>query len=262
MTDRTSASYQGTLTHAGGALVFGYDFERQDGIISATGVERYNNGGYVHEQYALTPRIFLTGGVRLEHSSTFGNKFVPRAAVTFRLPTETYLRVSAARGIKEPALIENFAQESFYVGNRDAAAGEDRQLRGGDLARMAGEAGADRSLVFPRSLHRQDRVRFFQFSRHLAEHRPELGARRGAFGSAQLMRFVTLNAAYTKMYTRITNDPSPDQIGLELVRRPRNSGSISLELAPRRWTLIAGAQFVGERQDNDFVFGDESQSGV
>ena len=44
------------------------------------------------------------------------------------------------------------------------------------------------------------------------------------------------------------------EIGLELVRRPRNSGSVSLELSPRRWTFNAGARFVGERQEDDFVF--------
>ncbi len=38
------------------------------------------------------------------------------------------------------------------------------------------------------------------------------------------------------------------------MRRPRNSGSISIELAPRRWTFAAGARFVGERQEDDFVF--------
>ena len=126
-TDRTSASYQGTVSHRGGALVFGYDYRaagRSDfraPMWSAT-----TTAAYVHEQYALTSRIFVTGGARLEHSSTFGNKFTPRGAVTFRLPTETYFRLSLARGIKEPALIENFARESFYVGNPDAEAGEDR----------------------------------------------------------------------------------------------------------------------------------------
>ena len=64
------------------------------GLISLTDVARDNNGAYVHEQYALTSRIYLTGGARLEHSSTFGNKFTPRGAVTFRLPTETYFRLS------------------------------------------------------------------------------------------------------------------------------------------------------------------------
>jgi outer membrane cobalamin receptor len=30
---------------------------------------------------------------------------------------------------------------------------------------------------------------------------------------------------------------------------------VSVELTPKRWTLIAGGRFVGERQDEDFVFG-------
>ncbi len=44
LTDRTNVSYQGTLTHRGGALVFGYEYERQAGIISETNVERHDNG--------------------------------------------------------------------------------------------------------------------------------------------------------------------------------------------------------------------------
>jgi vitamin B12 transporter len=255
VTDRTSASYQGTLTHTGGALVFGYDFERQAGIISMADVQRYNNGGYVHEQYALTPRIFLTGGVRLEHSSTFGNKFVPRSAVTFRLPSETYLRVSAARGIKEPALIENFANETFFMGNRALKPEKTDSFEAGVFREWLGRRVRTELSYFRNRF--TDKIEF-DFSDFPGTWRNiDQSWSRGVelSGSARLMRFMTLNAAYTKLYTRITSDPSLDQVGLELLRRPRNSGSISLEFAPRRWTLIAGAQFVGERQDNDFVFG-------
>ena len=116
-TDRTNAGYQGTVSHRGGALVFGYDYERQAGMISGTNVARDNNGAVRARAVRAHFANLLTGGARLEHSSTFGNKFAPRGAVTFRLPTETYFRLSAGRGIKEPALIENFANESFYVGN-------------------------------------------------------------------------------------------------------------------------------------------------
>ncbi|HEV8415722.1 MAG TPA: TonB-dependent receptor [Bryobacteraceae bacterium] len=255
VTDRTSASYQGTMTQRNGALVFGYDFERQAGIISATDVSRDNNGGYVHEQYALTPRIFLTGGARLEHSSTFGNEFAPRAAVTFRLPTDTYLRVSGGRGIKEPALIQNFANESFYVGNPRLKPEKTDSFEAGVSREWLGKRVRTELSYF--------RDRFadlieFDFSVFPSTWRNiDQSWARGVelSGTARLMRFVTLNAGYTKLYTRITNDSSPEQIGLELLRRPRNSGSISLEYAPRRWTLIAGGRFVGERQDNDFVFG-------
>ena len=76
-----------------------------------------------------------------------------------------------------------------------------------------------------------------------------------ATGTVRLARHVALRGAYTKLYTRITRTNSFGQAGLELLRRPRNSGSVTLELTPRRWTVVAGGRFVGERQDNDFVFG-------
>jgi outer membrane cobalamin receptor len=255
VTDRTSANYQGTVTHRGGALVFGYDFERQAGIISATDVERHNNGGYVHEQYALTSRIFLTGGARLEHSSTFGNKFAPRAAVTFRLPTETYLRVSAGRGIKEPALIENFAHETFFVGNPRLKPEKTDSFEAGLFREWLGRRLRTEVSYFRNRF--TDRIEF-DFSNFPGTWRNiDQSWARGVelSGTARLMRFASVHAAYTKLYTRITSTTSLDQLGLELLRRPRNSGSISLELAPRRWTLFAGGRFVGERQDNDFVFG-------
>jgi outer membrane receptor protein involved in Fe transport len=72
--------------------------------------------------------------------------------------------------------------------------------------------------------------------------------------SMRLARAITVRGEYTKLGTKITTTNSGD-LGLELLRRPRNSGSVSLELTPRRWTVTAGAQFVGERRDNDFVFG-------
>jgi vitamin B12 transporter len=255
LTDRTSASYQGTVTHDGGALVFGYDFERQAGIISTTGVERFNNGGYVHEQYALTSRIFLTGGARLEHSSTFGNKFAPRAAVTFRLPTETYLRMSAGRGIKEPALIENFANESFFVGNPKLRPEKTDSFEAGVSREWLGKRVRTELSYFRDRF--TDKIEFdFSAFPGTWQNIDQSWARGVELsGTARLMRFMTLNAGYTKLYTRITSDPSLDQIGLELLRRPRNSGSISMEIAPRRWTFTAGARFVGERQDSDFVFG-------
>ncbi len=58
--ERTSAEYQGTWTHQGGALAFGYRYEQQSGIISKLNVDRTNNGGFFHEQYSVRRRLFLT----------------------------------------------------------------------------------------------------------------------------------------------------------------------------------------------------------
>ncbi len=247
-------SYQGTFTHRGGALVFGYEYERQAGIISQTNVDRSDNGFFVNDQYALTRRIVVTAGARLQQSSTFGTEFTPRAAITFRLPTDTYFRVSASRGIKEPALIDNFARESFYVGNPNLKPETTDSFEAGLYREWFSRRVRTEISWFRNSF--KDLIEF-DFSQNPATWvNIDKSWARGVelSASVKLTRFAAVHAAYTKLYTRITNDNDPTRIGLELVRRPRNSGSVSLELSPRRWTFNAGARFVGERQEDDFVF--------
>jgi vitamin B12 transporter len=254
LTARESASYQGTLTHRHGALVFGYEFERQAGVISLTNVARYDNGFFVNEQYSLTSRISVTGGARLQQSSTFGTEFTPRGAITFRLPTDTYFHVSIGRGIKEPELIDNFAKESFYVGNPNLKPETSDSFEAGLSREWFGQRVRTEASYFRNSF--KDLIEF-DFSQYPATWiNIDKSRARGVelSGSAKLMHFVSVRAGYTWLDTRVINDSDPTQIGLPLVRRPRNSGSISLELAPKRWTFAAGARFVGERQEGDFVF--------
>jgi vitamin B12 transporter len=249
--NRTDAGYQGTWTQKSGALVFGYDYERQAGLISLTDVDRSNNGVYAHEQYSLTRRIFVTAGARVEHSSTFGGKFTPRGSITFELPRQTYFRLSLARGIKEPALIENFARETSYVGN-PALKPEKTDTFEAGLSRswLRGRVRTDVAYFRDRFT---DRIEFdFSQIPSTWENISRSWARGVELsGSVRLAQIATVHASYTKLYTRNVDKPLPDA---ELVRRPRNSGTVSLELAPRRWTLIAGARLVGERQEDDFVF--------
>ena len=254
ITERTDAGYQGTLTHAGGALVFGYQFDRQAGVVSGTNIARYDNGFFVNDQYALTSRILLSGGVRLQQSSTFGTEFAPRGAVTFRLPTETFLRVSAGRGVTEPSLLENFAKESFYVGNPG--------LR--PETTQSYEVGVYRE--WWRRRVRTDLAVFRNSFRDLISYDGSVfpgtwqnigqsWARGGEVsGTVRVNRFAAIRAGYTRLYTKITESNAGD-VGQQLPRQPLNSGSISLQLTGRRWTVVAGGRIVGERSDSDFVFG-------
>ena len=254
LTARTSAEYQGTLTHHHGALTFGYEYERQAGVIDDSNVARYDNGFFVNEQYSLTSRISINAGARVQQSSTFGTEFTPRGAITFRLPTDTYFRVSGGRGIKEPELIDNFANTSFYVGNPNLKPETTDSFEAGLFRewfsrRVRTEVSWFRnsftdliefdSSVFPSTWVNIDK----SWSRGV-----ELS------GSARLFGFASLHAAYTHLATRVVNDADITQIGLPLVRRPANSGSVSIALAPKRWTFAAGARFVGEREEQDFVF--------
>lgn len=264
VTDRKDFEYQGTWTHAGGALVFGYEHEDQGGLISGRDVVRRNNGGYVHEQYAVGRRLFLTAGARIENSSTFGNKFAPRGSAALKLTGEhgplssTYVRFSAGRGITEPSLLENFARESFYIGN---PALKPEKLTAYDLGvvqewfgrKLRAEVTAFRNSF-------QDLIVFDSSRNPSTWSNIDRSWARGVeiAGTARPWRFVELNAAYTRLYTRITRTNSTNiysGVGEELPRRPRNSASAWISIAPRRWTLLAGGRFIGERQDTDFVFG-------
>jgi vitamin B12 transporter len=254
LTARENVSYQGTLSHRHGALVFGYEFERQDGVLSPIDVARYDNGFFVNEQYSLTSRISVTAGARLQQSSAFGTEFTPRAAVSFRLPTDTYIRISGGRGIKEPELIENFANTAFYVGNPNLKPETTDSFEAGLFREWFGRRVRTEASYFRNSF--KDLIEYDSGVNPNTWVNIDRAWARGVelSGSAKLLRFVSLRAAYTKLYTLVTNDTDPTQIGLPLVRRPRNSGSVSVELAPKRWTVAAGARFVGERQEDDFVF--------
>jgi vitamin B12 transporter len=253
--DRTNVQYQGTLTHQGGAFVFGYEYERQAGMISSSNVSRSDNGFFLADQYAVTPRIYFSASARYQQSDTFGSEFAPRGAVTFRLPTQTFLHFSASRGIKEPSLLQNFAQATYYVGNPNLKPESTASYEAGLSREWFSRRLQTEGSVFRNSFH--DLIVYDSSVFPGTWQNINKSWARGAEASAHfaVTRFVAVKAAYSFVNTRITSSSTKSQIGTELLRRPRNSGSVSLELTPRRWSVIAGGRFVGERQDADFAFG-------
>ncbi len=254
LTARENVEYEGTLTHSRGALTFGYAFERQDGNISEINVARYDNGFFVNDQYSPASWIFLNAGARLQQSSTFGTEFTPRGAVTFRLPTNTYFRVSGGRGIKEPELIDNFANTTFYVGNPNLKPETTGSFEAGLFREWFSRRLRTEASWFRNSF--TDLIEFDSGVNPGTWINIDKAWTRGVelSSSAKVTRFLSVRGGYTKLFTRVVNDADPTQIGLPLVRRPANSGSVSVELTPKRFAFAAGARFVGERQEQDFVF--------
>lgn len=262
--DRTNAEYQGTWTHRGGVLVVGYRYERQTGIISNTNVDRTNNGGYFHEQYSIGRRLYLTGGGRIENSTTFGSRFVPRGSATLQLfgdhgaLSSTFLRASAGRGFTEPSLLENFAQESFYVGNPKLKPEKTTMFDAGIVQELFGRRVRLEATYFRNSFH--DLIVFDSTNYPSTWSNIDRSWARGLETSAtvRLWKYVQVSTNYTRMYTKITqtNSTSPyTSVGQELPRRPKDSGSAWLSLNPRRWSFLIGGRAVSERQDADYLFG-------
>ncbi len=261
LTGRDTAGYQGTYAQSNGALVFGYEYQHQFGTISDTPVDRRHHGLFLNEQKTIRKRLFLSAGVRLEHSSAFGTEFVPRGAASYLLFGEhgalssTYLRVSAGRGITEPTLYENYVTSSYFHGNPALKPQVTGSYEAGIAQEWFGRRLRTEVSAFRSSF--TDLIAFVDTTWQNIEASWARGVETSA--EARLPAHVQLNASYMRLYTRITNSTSPEStftgIGYELVRRPRNSGAVTVSWTPRRWSLIAGARLVGERQDADFTFG-------
>jgi vitamin B12 transporter len=261
ITGRRMGGYQGTFSYRGGVAVFGYDYQHQSGDLSGISASRDHNALFVNLQQNLSPRIFLSGGARLEHSNAFGTTGTGRGGASFLLVGEhgalssALFRLSAGRGVTEPSLLENFAKATFYHGNPALKPEQTNTYEVGLVTEWLGRRVRTEVSVFRSSFH--DLIAFVGDSWQNIQ----ASWARGVETSAQvhLAHNVVLQGAYMRLYTRITASTSPKSsttgIGEELVRRPRNSGSASIAVTPKRWSFVLGSRFTGERQDADFTFG-------
>jgi len=266
VTSRKNFDYQGTLARPAGASVFGYEFERQGGEITGREVARDNHALFLHQQQAAGSRVYLTGGLRLERNSVFHTKLTPRGAASFLLAGEhgplsaTYLRVSAARGITEPTLVQNFARDPYYVGNPALRPEKTVSYEAGLVEEWFHRRVRTEVSAFGSSFRDLIIFVFLSYPEPSTWRNVEASRARGLELSAEARLPWRLSVAghYTRLWTRITRSSSPNSLftgeGQELARRPGNSGVVTLSATPQRWWLQAGATLVGERQDTD-LFG-------
>jgi vitamin B12 transporter len=261
VTERKTAGYQGTLSYRGGVLVFGYDYQNQSGDLSGTNASRNNHGFFANLQQNFGGRIYLSGGGRVEHSSAFGTIGSGRGGASFLVFREhgplssLFFRLSAGRGVTEPSLLENFAQSPYFHGNPALRPEETNSYEAALVAEWFGRKVRTEVAAFRNSFH--NLIAFVSDSWQNVEATWARGVETSA--RARVARNVLVTGTYMWLDTRITSSASPSSsttgIGEELVRRPRNSGSVSVALTPKRWSFVVGGRFVGERQDADFTFG-------
>jgi vitamin B12 transporter len=256
LSSRTDLGYQGTVTYAGGATVFGYQYERQDADISGDHVARDNHSIFLDEQYAVSERLFLAGGIRYEQNSAFHTEIAPRGAATYRLDDSTWLRASAGIGIVEPSLLENYSQESYAIGNPALRPERTTSYEAGIVREWLTRRLRTEVSAFDNSFSNLIVYVYPTWQNVEASH-----ARGVEFSSRmKINSWLSASGGYTRMWTRITASDTPDSIflgvGEQIARQPGNAGTAAVTLAPHRWTFQAGAILVGERQDPDpYVFG-------
>jgi len=272
--NRAGFGYQGEWTPlAWTRTTFGYDFEDENGIVnedfSGAGAQihglRRNHAGYV-EQIVSWKRLTLTAGVRALHNESFGNKAVPRVALSLlalrgnSVFTGTHLRFSYAEGFKEPSFEESFGVGAFGILPNPALQPEENR---------SFEAGFDQSFLgrysFTATYFNSQFHNIVEFnsltpltSQYVNVNRAIAHGAEAAFG-ARLRDTLRLDASYTYDSTQILAAPlafDPTALpGQPLLRRPKHSGSLLLNYSGHRWGGILGGSFVGRRADSDFLFG-------
>jgi vitamin B12 transporter len=264
---------QSNYSFAKGLLAVGYEYQVENaypsGIVGGTHARRNNQAGFVDGRWFPIRRITLNAGFRVVSNTTFGIRTVPTAGIVYGVRYNdgfwgnTNLRFSYGEGIKEPALEQSYGSDPCYPGNPNLKP-EESQTYNATIDQYLLSARARVSLTFFASRF-EDIVSF-------APNAPpnpnfcgtyfntDLARARGLNLSTELRlnKRFSVNGYYTYDATRVLatdNPPSdPDYTpGEPLLRRPKNSGSIILNLfwARVNWNFIG--YFTGIRTDINFL---------
>ena len=97
-----------SLTYGGSLRASFYDLTLAPGDSFRSSV-----GVFGEDQIALSPRLTVSLGARLDKFDSFGLQVSPRASAVFRPTTSQALRVAVNRAFRAPALLETYADTVF-----------------------------------------------------------------------------------------------------------------------------------------------------
>jgi hypothetical protein len=120
--------------------------------------ERTIDVAWAQQELNLTSRLRLSGGVRYDHYSDFGDSWSPKAEIVFTLAPEQRLRGSYGQGFRPPYFGELYLDTPpFFVGNPELVRGVGRvhgrlyvrRANGPALTRRLSHAGGERDRFLP-----------------------------------------------------------------------------------------------------------------
>jgi outer membrane cobalamin receptor len=269
--NRAGSDYQGdyaerTWTHT----TIGYEFEDENAFVGDLtappvlhGVRR-NHAVYA-QQVLQVSRLSVVAGGRFVHNETFGNKFVPRVALSYlalrgsQFFSGTRLRFSYATGIKEARFEESLANGPGILPNPNLKAEENRAFETGIEQSFLSGRYAFSATYFNNLFRNQVDFGIVDQKTFTGEYENiDKSFAHGAeveFRGRQSSR-LSLEAGYNYTSTQILEQPfafdSQHQPGNPLLRRPKHSGSLLFSYLGSRWAANLGGSFVGRRPDSDF----------
>jgi vitamin B12 transporter len=285
--NRANVSAQSSYLLSNFGVTAGYEYEVENAFLSTVNVNharRNNQGGFLDFRYRPLRRVSLNFGGRVEANANFGTRVVPRvggsvvARYGTRMVGDTLFRAFYGQGIKEPRFDQTLGDNFGDFGNpslkpessKNWSAGVEQKLLN-DRVRLTADyfynsfynivsfafcgpdptnpAGNSCGLTIP-GAPASNFGFFFNTDRALA---------RGisVAGQSKFNRWLNLAGNYTYDDTRVLKAPNAfdptEQPGNHLLRRPVNSGSLTLNAQWRRVGLTISGYFTGVRTDSDFL---------
>jgi vitamin B12 transporter len=270
--NRAGFDYEGQyLERTWARTTIGYEFEDENAFVGdlnfppLTHGLRLNHAAFAQQELMLG-RLSATVGARFAHNTTFGNRGIPRAALSWQLLRSqgifsgTRVRASYATGIKEPRFEESFAQGPGIIPNPHLKAEDNRAV----------DAGIEQSLfdgkfyfgaTYFHNLFR-DQIDFAILDPLTFTGQFENINRSKAQGAEVVIQGrptsrLSINVAYNYTSTEILAQPfafdALHEPGQPLLRRPKHAGSVLMSHLGRRWGADMGITAVGRRPDSDFL---------
>ncbi|HEV3484706.1 MAG TPA: TonB-dependent receptor, partial [Vicinamibacterales bacterium] len=224
-----------------------------------------DNVGATLQHQILWPRLFLTGGLRLQHNESFGSAAVPRISAAFIARDSdaffgtTRIKAAAGAGVKAPTIRQSFSRTPFALGNPDLAPERSRTLDAGIEQKLAGGAALlevtwfanrFRDIISTETLSVNPfRSQYFNIG---------LTRARGVEIAGELSHMLPgrVRGGYTYMRSRVLESASPDDpvfgVGRGLFRRPQHSGFVDVEINLASLAVTAVGTFTGRSVDSDF----------
>ena len=269
--NRAGFEYQGDYVERSWArTTLGYEFEDENGFVGDLNFGilhglRLNHAVYAQQMLNLG-RLSLVAGARFVHNETFGNKGVPRVALSLlalkggEIFSGTRLRFSYATGIKEARFDEAFASGPTIIPNPNLKAEENRAFEAGFEQSLLGGKYALTALYYNNLFRNQIDFAILDFTTFTGQYENiDKSIAHGAeveLHGRPLSR-LSIDAAYNYTATQILEQPfafdNLHQPGQPLLRRPKHSGSLLLTYLAKRWGANLGGSFIGRRPDSDFL---------
>ena len=278
--NRASVNAQTSYLLSNFAATAGYQYEVENAGISFLGrhLRRNNQGGYLDFRYRPHPRASIDAGVRSEANAVFGTRVVPRLGASLALLQgrgfwgETRYRIFYGEGIKEPRFDQSFGTDPCFPGNPSLKPEQSKTWSTGIEQKLADGRAKISADYFSNRFY--DIVSFtfctpgfscpvspppgcpFGFGTYF---NTDLARARGVNlqGELAATEWLRLVGNYSFDDSRVLKSPNafdPALIpGNHLIRRPVNSGSLTIFANFHRVNLTFAGYFSGQRTDSDFL---------